>query len=1624
MKQVFDFKPQQGIGDEKKSKNQTVKAEKESEKEAVKLYDDSELGRQDLFFRDKQGKLHKNINWEELHFNHKFNWLRSKILDQLRAKGIGESSEIYQKLDKNLFDLATKTEPERVKQAIQQEASQVRSWLEGEQTLTDQEKNVKAYLDAQESLFCLMEAYSRVYRRQLEELKKIRNDSATTGLEEKIKEIFSDEKMFEPQMKDAYPGKIPTKEDSLVLQVAFAIEDGRKQDPVDNLEEKTTEKATENFYPPVVSEKAGLPEKINDTNSKEEKIHKLNLVAMDQVVKSMAWRVAEEKVRQLLHKPEEGTHSSSRWQSIWNNLRSNLRNPKEFLKKSWVRMAEEGYREKFYQEALEEITQNQDLLREIEADYKFSSRSSGVGGNKERHYMILDKEIERYQKDVEELEERGNNLTDPEVNLRFQELISRHCIENWDRDRFEAEQKKLIIDLKKQGKITNADFLGVSQRKASEIDEGRMFASNLFQIAEGKKIEMQATMAEIFAEHKLSPEQQAKVKEYVDSTMKLDIHLGAALTDLQNQRPEGQLGVLTKGFAWMQSRPLLGRMVGNPGSAAVLGAVAGGFISRWATRGLATAGLATAGVVTGAWIPVLSVAASAGLVSGLRRNLELKKDRAMHQRQRALGNKADDYRRRNMDRFNYDTRSTEEMLKVLVDLKKEQPDGTFKNKEYNELDSSQKQFLADMLARFDIERGRAREFRKTGKNRTVDLITVSQEEGQAYKTNILSKADIEIGLKLFLRENGLIDGNNTLVSNESNEEFLQLFNENRNRLINNINEADRRADQYRRKSVATMTGIGVAFGAIGSMAGQHIVDYFREGTTYTATDNLKDILRGGGHLDDLSKQISGKINLNNALIGHLMPGQLNTINVGGDKLEIFFKPDGSGIDLGKSNLPNGWTTDGESLFHTIKGADSLRLDGKEMAITPGQSAVFDVNGNGIKLYFNGQGAIDVEKTNNALAQLNSRGTWKLSADGKELTQTIFNDVIKPPDFSQPVKITNFGQNVPDFNLYFNSNGSLNIDEINKNLSDGWRISDDGTKLIQEVAGAPKPVNTVDDFKEFAQSLGVNYDETQRISYRGFFDQRIASDKGIRALPETTKNILNNLKLHADSTELGMRYIQDQEGNVIVDITKMIDAKTLNGMGVSQEDIRQLLTEGKIKMGLSLDNSTGGTQHNPIILEMDATGKIKVPKNIAKLFFAFDQEGKLLQGAGKHPGLHSLFYDTGEMVNTKGGLANKVIGIAHTYGERPELTIPVTSTREVAFNPYDFQPDKIVEKQTMIERYPLERTVSSPQEEVYQIISGDKLNTPDAMPIVGPASRWQLEGEDKKKEQEKTVKYLVNEKMIKENKNLKQLTENDLKKNKNKKESFQKNELLNKETIKNKREEYTLDESKLDEFWNNNKDRLLNVENLKKIIPALQKENANVKDVLEKLFERLRKFEIIMGQDNAEAGMIEQEITDYRDKFMELYPEEKVSNNLMFYSLGLAIIHYLNFYKNKQEIEVEQKTEEKENEYYLDEKDKRDFWKKHKNKFTGLDNLRDIIPELKVRNTDTNHYLSDLWRQFNRFEQISNKKSGEYQALDQTIKKVFKKQFVKKYPQLEISNAQIFYGLKSAIADYFNGSNNV
>ena len=856
---------------------------------------------------------------------------------------------------------------------------------------------------------------------------------------------------------------------------------------------------------PAKREKAGFPA------VQKEKI-RVNVVNVDEIVKGYAWRLAEEKVRELLHRPEENMQSGGRLKSFWNQISAPFRHPVEFGRKAWVRLAENGYREKFYQEALAEITNDQNLRLEIEASARLNApiRRTSDPNQRDRHFEILDKIVQEYSNNAAENEEKGRSVNYPPVDSAFKGLISQyyqHVKSNPGespsdrRSWFEQEQKNMINGLKGQGLLADADFLGDTGRSLDESREGRMYATNMFKVAEDYLAHVDSKLAEMRKENNLTPEQMQAAREHVMSTMDLDINLGAKLSDIHNKKPQGTLGWFEKFVGEkMQNCPILGRLASSPGGAAILAAGATTILGRGILRGTAALGLGAAGVLTGAWIPILSAAAAGGVFGAYRRNAELKWDRGMHQRQTALGKDFDDFRRGRMDEFNYDVVTTGELQRRLSDITQA---GSFA-----ELDQGRREQLVDMFARFKFELARDRDYRiNKRENRTVDLIAVSGEEGKKFGTNLMSKTDLKIELYDYLKKNNLIgDIHDPLpINNSNNAQFNAMFRDRILELDDNVNGADAAFNSYKARSVMVMGTFGAVAAGTAACAGRWIFENWLGGEKSGGTETALAVAGAGTKLK---------------------PGVLNpSFSHGGKSFELFVNNDGQGIDLAKSHIPSGW---------------------------------------------------------------------------------------------QPTP--------------------------------------DGKGLVFESRGG-----TIADFREYARQAG--HPAEQRVSYGKFAYQGSAPDRGVRALPETLRNLANNRRLHANFTELMMHYKQDANGDVYVDASQMF-GKALKGplkeVGIQ---MRQALERGE-KFYMALAPSNDSSQFHPILLEMGVDGKIKVPKDIAKTFFAFDKSGKLLQGSGKHPGLHQLLYDTGQR---RGDGAMRAVGISATLGQEPTLNLPPTH-EEIIFVP--------------------------------------------------------------------------------------------------------------------------------------------------------------------------------------------------------------------------------------------------------------------------------------------------------------------------------------------------------------------
>ncbi len=672
-----------------------------------------------------------------------------------------------------------------------------------------------------------------------------------------------------------------------------------------------------------IPEQIPFPERKQITYSEPKQLtyrpekYSAHIVNIDEIVRSYAMRIADEKVRQMEHAPEEGMRASSRVRSFLNNLYGVVRHPVNTARKSWLRLAENSYRTKFYMETLNQITSNQNLMLEIVTSYRLGRpvETSDPNLKKDLNFELLDKVMEEYEQNVEELEEKGEKVNDPRMDTAMKDLIYRHLSEGWDRERFENEQRTVINNLRDEGLLTNEDFLGKSGRNANEVGSGLMYATNLFKIAEDYKTHIDQEVVKLTKERQLTPEQKEKLAEHIRGIMKLDIELGAKFSDLHNKRPAGNLRGMERFVNWTQNTPIIRRIASNPGSVAFITALMADQGAKGVARRAVKGASYAVGVATGALLPVISAAGLGGVFGYARRSRDMKHDRAMHQNQRILGQKFGDYRRGQMERFQYDIASAQELQKDM-DIIKQTP-------EYDALSDEQRERLASTYARFKVEYERDLDYRVRGRrNRTVDLISVDREEGGKYGTNYMAKTDLKADLYAYLRNNNLIPPDRTgLLTDDSGRpadtEFNRLVMENYARFNGDIDHRDREFESHRRRSSAVMGVFAGAGAGLAVMGVQELSQWWHGGHGYTAIDAMRGkdprtVVSGGGTAEKIiGKKViqehyfegGGKLN-----VGH------NVIDLKGEKFDIVMSANGK-IDGKASLLPKGWSVRGNNLVH-------------------------------------------------------------------------------------------------------------------------------------------------------------------------------------------------------------------------------------------------------------------------------------------------------------------------------------------------------------------------------------------------------------------------------------------------------------------------------------------------------------------------------------------------------------------------------------------------------------------------------------------------------------------------------------------------------------------------------------
>lgn len=456
---------------------------------------------------------------------------------------------------------------------------------------------------------------------------------------------------------------------------------------------------------------------------------KIILVDASEIAKAMAWRIAENRLNEII-KYDSGPDPRSILGRLWKRVKLPFTRTRQFFASEFAKLGEQGYLNKFYREALIEIENNQDLLTDIKGRLLGRSETTTRSrAGKDEHYRMLDAVVKEVREEVIEEAEKGVDVIGG--GAIFAELINRHLSGEFkDRNAFEEAARQVIQQALDDGRLKREQF----STEGREADaDGVLFATNLYEVAERYS---KSAMAEVgrATDAEITPEKEEKLKGIMAGIGNLDLKLATKFQDLNEsraRRPDGRGGNLSfweKAASWATTRPILG-LVCNPTTAGLLSGLATRGALRntalfGATAGLATIGGAAAlGAVGTLALPLVVGAAVAAPLAYIRRRRNLSFDRGMEQRREVLGLRGEGTR-----------------AKIIRDLGFE---GISKKADalLPGVEGGDEGALLEASALFEAER----QLRDMG--RPVDLIWSGEEEGRENRSNIVSKVDLKVAVK-------------------------------------------------------------------------------------------------------------------------------------------------------------------------------------------------------------------------------------------------------------------------------------------------------------------------------------------------------------------------------------------------------------------------------------------------------------------------------------------------------------------------------------------------------------------------------------------------------------------------------------------------------------------------------------------------------------------------------------------------------------------------------------------------------------------------------------------------------------------------------------------------------------
>ena len=491
-----------------------------------------------------------------------------------------------------------------------------------------------------------------------------------------------------------------------------------------------------------------------------------------------------------------------------NKLRAYM-NEKNFVQKAIAHIDEDSYRKKFYEDTLHAIQSNRNLKASLEARVFGRGKVDSSDPHVQETLAEFDAVLAHFAEGLHDEEERGDKfIADPELNRAASGLFVEYAMgQITDRVAFEQRIETDIIPFMSGRSFVKDGKGGLSTQSEKE---NRMHASNLWHWAETYKEQIAQLVAD--ATEKYGEKDAENIKRYVKGMVKLDlnIQLSKRGRDLVNRDPYGKVepgqqkvtklnhaeravSFLQTNIGWSPANKVLGAVIANPIAMGIVGAIAGRVAGRAAVTTItsAVAGTVLAPFLTPAAIVAIGTISggtmAAMLFAKIRARKEIKQDRGMIARDRALGRTPGGPRATEMQKHIHEMESAEKIIEDLQKITGEETDPQARAAALN--------VLADARARLDIRLQYAK-----------DTIRASAEEGE--KSLSLGNA-IDAIKRQFKRLEPKIG------DEWDDPAFVTLVDDKKNKILAEIKATDETFAKFLGKESNKKVAISAAFGIAG-----------------------------------------------------------------------------------------------------------------------------------------------------------------------------------------------------------------------------------------------------------------------------------------------------------------------------------------------------------------------------------------------------------------------------------------------------------------------------------------------------------------------------------------------------------------------------------------------------------------------------------------------------------------------------------------------------------------------------------------------------------------------------------------------------------------------------------------